>query len=985
MIDLRSVTVPTAGTTRSSEIGFSGLRLTRVLAGLAATLLLASGASVFAAPATGVSPLPAGVRPAYVDQRERVHLDEVVLRFVPDAGARVREGRLESLFGLDLSPIEVAVAMFGGSLERRFRQQEEELDYLRARAEARARRSLPDLNSFATIRLPEEPNASLAVDRADALLVELERSGLVAEAWLTPWIESADRVPTSTAGTLDGPVDAPIDPDDERSFAVTARSGIAARSNAAERVTAAGRSAAAGGTPDFSPLQGYLYESPVGVNAPVAWSYPGGDGTGVDMIDIEWGWLFTHEDLKAPFHLAGAAGQDDHGTAVLGEIAGQHNGYGVDGISPEARIGAISLNTYSVAGAIVEAATVLDPGDVFLMEVQCSGPQGWLPCEWYSDVYAAIDVATAAGVICVEAGGNGTVNLDDPRYSGLFDKHVRDSGAIMVGAGTPQGLTAEWFTNYGSRVDLQGWGSSIVTTCCGDLQGGIPEVRYTGGFNGTSGASPIVVGSICSLQGQALALFGEPLSPDLAEELLGATGSPWSGDRQIGERPNLAAARDRLVAGYGDLHVLVRDGDTHEPLDGRFLTITETGRLDRTGPDGTVTMQLSAVPLTIHVIEDFYYSATDVPYTVAAGGEEWLTIDLYRTPTGSLAGTVRRETGVPVEGAAVALPWTPLSAAQSGSGGGYILEQIPQNTGYDALAYGVPGLGVSHANVDVASGEITDWNPVLVDANTFEASGGGYSPTNEWEWGAPGSPPGAFSGAKVWDTNLGGFYGNNQTSILTSPIFDVSDVPHIYLSFHHWYWIESGDGGQLQVWESPPGRWIAVQPIGGYPDDSIQVLGDSGGYSGYTIDGYVPAFFDLSEWAGDELRFRFYFRSDASGRKLGWCIDDVALDLGQSTTSVDDFEMGAAPRLSLVSAGPNPSAGSSTVRFALRAPAAVELSIFDAAGNEVRRVRQAMIQGTHDLTWDGRSDRGLVTPAGVFYFRLAAGSDRVSGRWVRIR
>jgi serine protease len=124
---------------------------------------------------------------------------------------------------------------------------------------------------------------------------------------------------------------------------------------------------------------------------------------------------------------------------------------------------------------------------------------------------------------------------------------VRDSGAIMVGAGTPQGLDAEWFTDYGSRISLQGWGSSIVTACCGDLQDGDPTVRYTSGFNGTSGASPIVTGSVASLQGQGLALFGAPLTPALAEEILSATGSPYSGTKAIGERPNLAAARERLL------------------------------------------------------------------------------------------------------------------------------------------------------------------------------------------------------------------------------------------------------------------------------------------------------------------------------------------------------------------------------------------------------------------------------------------------------
>ena len=82
------------------------------------------------------------------------------------------------------------------------------------------------------------------------------------------------------------------------------------------------------------------------------------------------------------------------------------------------------------------------------------------------------------------------------RWNGVFDRNVRDSGAVMVGAGTPTGRIAEWFTNYGSRVDLEGWGSSVTTTGYGDLWNTGPDSTYTAGFNGTSSATPIVTGSV---------------------------------------------------------------------------------------------------------------------------------------------------------------------------------------------------------------------------------------------------------------------------------------------------------------------------------------------------------------------------------------------------------------------------------------------------------------------------------------------------------
>src|SRR5207302_7604609 len=49
-------------------------------------------------------------------------------------------------------------------------------------------------------------------------------------------------------------------------------------------------------TPDFSPRQGYLDPAPGGIDARFAWQQ-GARGRGVNVIDLEWGWQFSHEDL----------------------------------------------------------------------------------------------------------------------------------------------------------------------------------------------------------------------------------------------------------------------------------------------------------------------------------------------------------------------------------------------------------------------------------------------------------------------------------------------------------------------------------------------------------------------------------------------------------------------------------------------------------------------------------------------------------------
>ena len=154
------------------------------------------------------------------------------------------------------------------------------------------------------------------------------------------------------------------------------------------------------------------------------------------------------------------------------------------------------------------------------------------------------------GVVCVEAGANGSQDLDAGIWNGIFDRTVRDSGAIMVGAGTPTGRVAEWFTNYGSRMDVHAWGSEIVTSGYGDLyNGGSLQTEYTSDFGGTSGVSPMIVGSSLCLQGIARANLFRVLEPLELRSILHDTGiDHLDPSREIGPRPDLSEAAEMVLS-----------------------------------------------------------------------------------------------------------------------------------------------------------------------------------------------------------------------------------------------------------------------------------------------------------------------------------------------------------------------------------------------------------------------------------------------------
>lgn len=320
-------------------------------------------------------------------------------------------------------------------------------------------------------------------------------------------------------------------------------------------------------TPLYEPYQGYLGPAPSGIDATAAWRLPGGLGQNVWFADVEGGWNDKHEDLPGDriTHVHGRKvyepGWMAHGTAVLGEVVARPNDIGMVGIAPAVeRIVTASVFRSSPAAAIDAAAAALRPGDVLLIELHAKGPRRrFLPMEYWDDVYEAIVLATTRGVVVVEAAGNGGENLDHWVYRKKLRRTSRDSGAIMVGAGAParKGFSDRSrldFSNYGSRLDVQGWGRRVATLDYGDLQSceGANERDYTDYFGGTSSASPIVAGAALLIQSIVKERGGSLVKPRQMRALLADTGSPQTDgphgpkSQRIGPRPDLARAIEQL-------------------------------------------------------------------------------------------------------------------------------------------------------------------------------------------------------------------------------------------------------------------------------------------------------------------------------------------------------------------------------------------------------------------------------------------------------
>lgn len=331
---------------------------------------------------------------------------------------------------------------------------------------------------------------------------------------------------------------------------------------------------AQGGERDYRALQKYLEGPDKGGMNVLAARGLGISGKGVTIADVEGAWVVDHEDLPlegAPrsFPLQDKIDWRLHGTSVLGVLVARNDELGVTGIAPEARVvlGPIDADETGSSGAMDRALELLHEGDVLLVELQRGHPTGGsaIPIEWWPSDFAVIRRATDRGVVVVEAAGNGARDLDDAVYDRrrrgfpaswrnpfrAVDHPSRDSGAILVGGGLLD-ASRRVQSNYGSRVDVQAWATSVTTTGGGGLYGagtgGIPETQwYTSDFNGTSAAAAIVAGVVCCMQEYAKRVLDRPLTPAEARRMLrrdehgvaqaGAEGRPAS--QRIGPRPDL--------------------------------------------------------------------------------------------------------------------------------------------------------------------------------------------------------------------------------------------------------------------------------------------------------------------------------------------------------------------------------------------------------------------------------------------------------------
>lgn len=318
-------------------------------------------------------------------------------------------------------------------------------------------------------------------------------------------------------------------------------------------------------TPNLEVEQNYLVDKP-GINAKYAWTR-GITGQNIRIRDVEYGFYKEHEmlanmntiQLESGYSLPAEMNNPnsqyyrwpDHGTGVVSIMGSKKDNVGISG----AAYGAAEIKGYmewtssagySRANAVSRSINASHSGDIILYEMQTGGKGGeFCPAEYDEVIWDLTKAATDSGIIIIAAAGNGNQNLNDPFYSSYNARG--NSGAIMVGAGSSNSTHSRlYFSTYGNRVDVQGWGENVLAGGYGDYAKYDNDLNRTyTRFSGTSSATPVVASAATLIQSYYYQRTGQYLTPIAMKNLLVSTGIPQGGsntNEKIGPFPNVKAA-----------------------------------------------------------------------------------------------------------------------------------------------------------------------------------------------------------------------------------------------------------------------------------------------------------------------------------------------------------------------------------------------------------------------------------------------------------
>lgn len=599
------------------------------------------------------------------------------------------------------------------------------------------------------------------------------------------------------------------------------------------------------------------------VGAPQVWDM-GIDGAGIVVASIDTGVQWEHPALMEKYRGYNPANPnqadhklswfdavdgketpyDDlkHGTHTVGTMVGSEpDGSNQIGVAPGAKW--IAVKAFSERGGM--DVDLLEAGEWILAPKDAEGnphPElapdvvnnswGGGPGldEWYRPM---VQNWRSANIFPVFAAGNAGSNGE-----GWVSSPANYPESFAVAATDDQNALA-WFSSRGPapydemKPDVSAPGV--------DIRSAIPTNDYEL-MSGTSMATPHITGVVALLK-QANA----SLTIDQIEEILFDTAIPLT-DSEFSSSPNYGYGHG-FVNGYNAIKTLNNGNGKIEGLvvyDGKD---TANPTYQHTSPDFVYDQVV--LPITVEVQDNISVETVEIQYLV---DQQWKTVKAARTAGDFRNGTYQAVVpGEDIRKGTFTYKWKMVDYGQN---------QVTSST-YDVEVKPAITIGYFHDLETAPEGWYSEgWN-------------------NDWEWGSPVAGPGqAYSGQKVYGTNLEGPHADNSDSYLNMPPIDIPESGNSYLQYKQWYdfspdGIEgSTDFGAVLV-STDRQNWEILTKT------EATEFGENGVPLEYYTDNWVDTEVNLSAYAGKRIYISFYMFTIQTGFDWephdGWYLDDIAL------------------------------------------------------------------------------------------------------------
>jgi hypothetical protein len=255
-----------------------------------------------------------------------------------------------------------------------------------------------------------------------------------------------------------------------------------------------------------------------------------------------------------------------------------------------------------------------------------------------------------------------------------------------------------------------------------------------------------------------------------------------------------------------------------------------------------------------------------------------------------------------------------------------------------------------------------------------------------------------------------GFYVAEGTfEVLTTDDNDMIGLAFGVQDSSHFYVFDWKQSEQL-----PAKEGLSVKRISAPSPDSLSI-DDFWNSSGSQYSTVLDSLFGLYTGWSQLVPYNYHLRFDAGnfeiritqGETVVW---DVSVNDGTFPSgsfglynfsqesvryTVDVFELssssvadvvGGPPLVKLYGCSPNPFNPATTIRFDLREPQDVTVSVFSVGGQRVATILNGELPaGLHALVWNGRDSNGGEVRSGTYFYRVDAGSFHGTGRMTVIK